>query len=109
MKQKISKKQREKEEYNKWLKSLEAMAPKFARQQYAPAPKKQMLEYKLTRPAGRPTADAPSMVTAGGSTAKAADKRYTGTAMLGVGMLHKSNLVPVFESDDAKAIASMRR
>jgi hypothetical protein len=29
--------------------------------------------------------------------------------MLGIGMLHKSNLVPVFKAEDAEAIAKMRR
>ena len=35
--------------------------------------------------------------------------RYTGTAMIGIGTLHKSNAVPVFSSDDAKEISRMRR
>lgn len=34
---------------------------------------------------------------------------YTGTAMLGVATMHKSNSVPVFSSEDAVDIAKMRR
>tara|TARA_R100001086_G_scaffold206445_1_gene122258 strand:- start:2118 stop:2447 length:330 start_codon:yes stop_codon:yes gene_type:complete len=34
---------------------------------------------------------------------------YTGTAMLGVSTLHKSNPVPVFNNDDAVDHANMRR
>jgi len=35
--------------------------------------------------------------------------KYTGTKMLGVGQLHKSNAVPVFCDQDAIDIARMRR
>jgi hypothetical protein len=34
---------------------------------------------------------------------------YTGTKMLGIGQLHKSNAVPVFSDQDAIDIARMRR
>lgn len=44
-----------------------------------------------------------------GSTAKPAEKTYTGTNMLGVATMHKSNAVPVFNSDAAKDISNMRR
>lgn len=36
-------------------------------------------------------------------------KVYTGTKMLGIGTLHKSNAVPIFCSEDAKDQANMRR
>lgn len=36
-------------------------------------------------------------------------KVYTGTKMIGIGTLHKSNAVPIFSDDDAKEIARMRR
>jgi len=45
----------------------------------------------------------------GGVATKAKDKVYTGTAMLGVATMHKSNSVPVFQAEDAKDIAKMRR
>jgi len=35
-------------------------------------------------------------------------KRYTGSAMIGIGTLHKSNAVPIFSSEDAKDQARMR-
>lgn len=44
-----------------------------------------------------------------GSTAKPAEKVYTGTNMLGVATMHKSNAVPVFNTDAAKDISNMRR
>ena len=34
---------------------------------------------------------------------------YTGTKMIGIGTMHKSNSVPIFTDDEAKAISSMRR
>jgi hypothetical protein len=35
--------------------------------------------------------------------------RYTGTKMLGIGTLHKSNAVPIFSDEEAKDQATMRR
>lgn len=40
---------------------------------------------------------------------KAPDKVYTGTEMLGIGQMHKSNAVPIFRQQDAKDLANMRR
>jgi hypothetical protein len=45
-----------------------------------------------------------------GSTAKRQENVYTGNELAGIGMLHKSNMVPVRkDSNDAKEIARMRR
>lgn len=44
-----------------------------------------------------------------GIAVRPADKVYTGDAMLGVSVLHKSNGVPVFRQEDAVDIAKMRR
>lgn len=46
---------------------------------------------------------------AGGTVPINNTKVYTGTKMIGIGTLHKSNAVPVFSDDDAKEIARMRR
>jgi hypothetical protein len=40
---------------------------------------------------------------------KAPDKIYTGTKIIGIGTMHKSNAVPIFSDDEAKEISSMRR
>jgi hypothetical protein len=40
---------------------------------------------------------------------KAPEKVYTGTKVLGIGTMHKSNAVPIFSNDEAKEISSMRR
>lgn len=44
-----------------------------------------------------------------GVASKRENKVYTGTKIIGIGTMHKSNAVPIFSNDDAKAIASMRR
>ena len=40
---------------------------------------------------------------------KAPDKVYTGTAIKGIGTMHKSNAVPIFSDEQAVEIATMRR
>ena len=44
-----------------------------------------------------------------GSTAKTMPQQYTGTQMLGVATMHKSNAVPVFNTESARDISNMRR
>jgi hypothetical protein len=67
------------------------------------------LTYNLTVPPGRTTSNSiPSRVTSGGSTASV-HKVYTGTKVLGIGTMHKSNAVPIFSDEEAVAISSMRR
>ena len=51
----------------------------------------------------------PSIDTGVGLAARPADKHYTGDAMIGIGVLHKSNSVPIFKQEDAEAISKMRR
>jgi hypothetical protein len=40
---------------------------------------------------------------------RAADKVYTGTKLIGIGTMHKSNMVPIFSDSEAQDIAHMRR
>lgn len=65
----------------------------------------------LSTPVGRPTGhDIPSRSTPGGTATRPVESlRYTGSAMLGLGTLHKSNAVPIFSPDEAVQIARMRR
>ena len=68
------------------------------------------LEYKLTTPPGRTTStNIPSRNTGDGIGASKAIPRYTGTKMIGVGTMHKSNAVPIFSDEEAHDIATMRR
>lgn len=69
-----------------------------------------MRSYALNPPPGRETTRIiPSVDTGAGIASKPADKVYTGTAMLGVATMHKSNSVPVFSQEDAISISKMRR
>ena len=38
-----------------------------------------------------------------------ANKVYTGSKIIGIGTMHKSNAVPIFSDSEAKDISSMRR
>jgi hypothetical protein len=66
--------------------------------------------YKLSVPPGRETPNYPSLNSGLGSCTKPIQgKVYTGTAMKGIGTLHKSNAVPIFTDEEAKDQAAMRR
>jgi len=67
------------------------------------------LVYKLSTPEGRSTAHIPSRNTGDGIASSKQIPQYTGTKMLGIGTMHKSNAVPIFSDDEAKSISSMRR
>ena len=51
----------------------------------------------------------PSLNTGMGVATKSDTKIYTGDKMIGIATLHKSNAVPVFNSEDAVDISKMRR
>lgn len=44
-----------------------------------------------------------------GLATKAAPKVYTGTKMIGIATMHKSNMVPIFNDEAAVEVARMRR
>jgi len=72
------------------------------------AMKAEPLTYKLNTPVERTTAHIPSLSTPGHSTATV-HKVYTGTKVLGIATMHKSNAVPVFSDEEAVEISRMRR
>lgn len=57
----------------------------------------------------RETTRPPSLVTPGGSTAVKDIPIYTGTEMIGISIIHKSCLQPIFSKEAACDAASMRR
>jgi hypothetical protein len=92
-----------KELQKKW--EVEADEKRRSRAMKAPA-----LEYKLTTPPGRATSNnIPSRNTGDGIGASKPVQQYTGTKMLGIGVMHKSNSVPIFSDQEAVEIATMRR
>ena len=65
--------------------------------------------YSLGKPARRETPKIPSLPFTGGVCTKKESPKYTGTAIKGIGTMHKSNAVPVFSDEQAVEIATMRR
>ena len=57
----------------------------------------------------RETPKLPSRNTGEGIASSKPRMQYTGTKMLGIGTLHKSNAVPVFSDEEAIDMAKMRR
>jgi len=71
--------------------------------------KAETLKYSLSVPDDRSTKHIPSRNTGEvGAVTHKPSPQYTGTKMLGIGQLHKSNAVPVFCDQDAIDIARMR-
>ena len=94
--------------YQALLRKWESV-PKFARGQFQR--RSESTIPKLQAPPGRSTGREYASVDTGfnGGTKPIEQLRYTGDKLIGVGVMHKSNLVPVFKGEDAVDIARMRR
>tara|TARA_R110001632_G_scaffold75509_1_gene171872 strand:+ start:2434 stop:2835 length:402 start_codon:yes stop_codon:yes gene_type:complete len=58
----------------------------------------------------RETPDYPSVTSTGVLVAERRDRSvYTGDKLLGISVMHKSNLVPIFSEEHAKDVSAMRR
>ena len=57
----------------------------------------------------RSTFQPKSLMTPGGSTGLAEPKVYTGTKIIGIATMHKSNMIPIFNEEAAVEVAQMRR
>jgi len=65
---------------------------------------------KAPKPFIRETIEYPSHSTTGFAVcAKKLDNVYTGDNIVGIGTMHKSNAVPIFNDKQAKELATMRR
>ena len=91
-----------KELQKKW--GIEAEERKRKRAMEAP-----VMSPVVTQPYRRETPKINSLPFTAGPCLKAPDKVYTGTAIKGIGTMHKSNAVPIFSNEDAVEIAKMRR
>lgn len=68
------------------------------------------LTYKLSAPVGRETKYVASRDTGhSGAVRTKGIPQYTGTKVIGIGTMHKSNAVPIFSDEEAVAISTMRR
>ena len=98
---------RKENEYNEWLKSLEKYTPNFSKN--IKSVNKKIIPLN-NKPYIRETPYYPSLESNGGSCTKPVNgKVYTGDKMIGIGTLHKSNAVPIFNAEDALDQAKMRR
>lgn len=89
--------------------SWEALKKKYATKTVAKTKQQLRDVYSLGVPAGRETPKIPSLPFTAGPCTKSPDKVYTGTAIKGIGTMHKSNAVPIFTDEQAVEIATMRR
>jgi hypothetical protein len=71
--------------------------------------KKKFKEMTPIKPSVRETTFIPSLDSNKGSTSKIETTKYTGDKLIGIAVLHKSCLQPVFSVQDATDIARMRR
>ena len=97
-----------KEEWEQRLGTFKKMAPRFSARAVEPK-RTGTLTVKNTTPPGRETPYIESRDTGWVTCVKKQDQTYTGEKMKGVGVMHKSNSVPVFSDQEAKDISSMRR
>ena len=67
------------------------------------------LTVTVKTPPGRETVRIASQDTGWVACTTAANQEYTGSAVVGISTLHKSNAVPVFSQQEAVEISKMRR
>ena len=68
------------------------------------------LTYSLSAPVGRETKRINSLDTGHSGAVRTKDiPQYTGTKIIGIGTMHKSNAVPIFSDEQAVEISTMRR
>lgn len=95
-------------EWEQRLGAFKKMAPKFSRTPTAP-PSTGPLVSTMRVPPGRETPVIASLDTGWVACTKNTDQVYTGSRVKGVGVMHKSNMVPIFSDEEAIDISRMRR
>ena len=94
-----------------WKDILKAQGVADEQRKRTRAMRAEPLQYNLSSDNDRAhTRHIPSLDTGhSGPVATKENPKYTGTKILGIGTMHKSNAVPVFSSEEAHDIATMRR
>ena len=101
---------RQLDEYKQFVSETESLRPNFGSRSDSKVILKAKPLMDLKPPIGRSFQVIKTSPTAlFGSTAKKESYVYTGNAMKGIGTMHKSNMVPIFSSEEAVDIAKMRR
>ena len=101
--------QRARELDSSWKELLKRQGVEAEEKKRKRAMKAEPLDYKLSAPVGRNTTHHIPSVDTGGNATLAPAKVYTGDQVLGVTVLHKSCLQPIFSKQDAIDAAKMRR
>lgn len=99
---------RKAEQYQQWLKEVQSTSTNFASGVRRNAPVARKYEAPSI-PTDRNPRMYPSASSEHFDTFKKKVNQYTGDKMVGIGTLHKSNAVPIFNTQDAKDQANMRR
>ncbi len=94
-----------------WKEILKAQGVADEQRKRTRAMKAEPLQYNLSSVNDRAnTRHIPSLDTGHSGALRTKEiPRYTGTKILGIGTMHKSNAVPVFSSEEAHDSATMRR
>ena len=94
-----------------WKEILKSQGVAAEQKRRARAMRAETLQYNLTSDNDRAnTRHIPSLDTGhSGPVSSKENPKYTGTKILGIGTMHKSNAVPVFSDEEAHDIATMRR
>lgn len=91
--------------YQKFLSELDKLHPKFSRTDVKILKEFPIPAVKPGREVERPK----SFVTLGSVALKPNSQIYTGDKVKGIGVMHKSSMVPIFTDQEAIDIAKMRR
>lgn len=97
------------QEWEQRLGNFKKMAPKFSRTPAPPPKPAGTLKSTMRVPPGRETPYIASRDSGWVTCSKKQDQTYTGDKMKGVGVMHKSNSVPIFSDQEAIDISKMRR
>jgi hypothetical protein len=94
-----------------WKEILKSQGVAAEQKRRSRAMRAETLQYNLTSDNDRAnTRHIPSLDTGhSGPVSSKENPKYTGTKILGIGTMHKSNAVPVFSDQEAHDIATMRR
>lgn len=95
-------------EYNSWLASVKSMNMDLKVDRLPKVAKSYIMDVPVV-PDHRSTKNIPSLNSTDSCTTMRPRQYYTGDKMIGIGTLHKSNAVPIFDPEDAKDQAKMRR
>lgn len=91
------------------LKEFDRMKPRFSNTKPAPKRKGDWSMGAPKTPPGRETPKIVSQDTGWVACTTPANQEYTGSAVVGIATLHKSNGIPVFSQEEAVEISKMRR